>query len=749
MAQNGGEINRKSEKVRRANRIIQNRTMILMAVLGVLVFLILVIKLFSLQILRHDELEAKALDQQTRSTEVAATRGTIYDRNGNIMAISATAETVFLSPLEMDRALSDKDNPVAWTKDSVAQKLSEILEINKEGILKKMERTDSQYEVLKLRVEEDVADQIRTFINDEGVVGVYMVTDAKRYYPYATLASQIIGFVGTDNYGLYGLEARYNDVLDGETGLVVSTKDPTGSDMLYGYEQYYKAQNGSDIVLTLDATVQYYVEKALSEMVTSTEAQGATGIVMDVETGAVLAMASSPTYDLNDPSAVYESRLASLVKDGQLNLADAQLRQWRNRAINDTYEPGSTFKVLTLAAALEEGVIDENTTFDCTGSIHVLDATIHCSNRAGHGHQTLEQTAGNSCNPAFITYGLRLGTEKFYRYMKDFGLVNGSGIDLEGEALGIFAPQETASELDLACYAFGQNFNTTPVALISAQAACINGGYLHTPYVVERVVDSEGNVLSSHDSTPVRQVVSEETSALVRQCLEYVVSSGTGRNGQVHGYRIGGKTGTADKGNTGEVVLSFMCFAPADDPKYIMLLTLDSPTGEGRGGGGTVAPYASRIMGEILPYLGVEPSYSAEELLGSDTTVNYVIGMTVADAEEKLKSKGFSVKVVGDGDTVTDQTPEGGTVIPGKSRVILYAGSEKPDTLCTVPSLVGLSPSEANMAVSSAGLLLRFTGTTDSGSDSVRVINQSEAAGAQVEAGTVISVQLSDSGVTD
>ena len=749
MAQNGGEINRKSEKVRRANRIIQNRTMILMAVLGVLVFLILVIKLFSLQILRHDELEAKALDQQTRSTEVAATRGTIYDRNGNIMAISATAETVFLSPLEMDRALSDKDNPVAWTKDSVAQKLSEILEINKEGILKKMERTDSQYEVLKLRVEEDVADQIRTFINDEGVVGVYMVTDAKRYYPYATLASQIIGFVGTDNYGLYGLEARYNDVLDGETGLVVSTKDPTGSDMLYGYEQYYKAQNGSDIVLTLDATVQYYVEKALSEMVTSTEAQGATGIVMDVETGAVLAMASSPTYDLNDPSAVYESRLASLVKDGQLDLADAQLRQWRNRAINDTYEPGSTFKVLTLAAALEEGVIDENTTFDCTGSIHVLDATIHCSNRAGHGHQTLEQTAGNSCNPAFITYGLRLGTEKFYRYMKDFGLVNGSGIDLEGEALGIFAPQETASELDLACYAFGQNFNTTPVALISAQAACINGGYLHTPYVVERVVDSEGNVLSSHDSTPVRQVVSEETSALVRQCLEYVVSSGTGRNGQVHGYRIGGKTGTADKGNTGDVVLSFMCFAPADDPKYIMLLTLDTPTGEGRGGGGTVAPYASRIMGEILPYLGVEPSYSAEELLGSDTTVNYVIGMTVADAEEKLKSKGFSVKVVGDGDTVTDQTPEGGTVIPGKSRVILYAGSEKPDTLCTVPSLVGLSPSEANMAVSSAGLLLRFTGTTDSGSGSVRVINQSEAAGAQVEAGTVISVQLSDSGVTD
>ena len=388
MDANNGGMNRKSEKVRRANRVIQNRTMIVMVVLGVVVFIALFFKLFSLQILRHDELEAKALDQQTRSTEVTATRGTIYDRNGNIMAISATAETVFLSPLEINRALSDKDKPVPWTKDSVAQKLSEILEINKEGILKKMERTNSQYEVLKLRVEEDVANQIRSYINDEGVQGVYMVTDAKRYYPYSTLASQIIGFVGTDNYGLYGLEARYNSILDGQTGLVVSSKDNAGNDMPYGYEQYYKAENGSDIVLTLDATVQYYVEKALAEMVNSTQAaNGATGIVMDVETGAILAMASNPSYDLNDPSAVYDGIVAEMVKNGKLDLAGAQLRQWRNKAINDTYEPGSTFKALTLAAALEEGVIDENTTFDCSGAIRVLDATIHCSNRRGHGHQ--------------------------------------------------------------------------------------------------------------------------------------------------------------------------------------------------------------------------------------------------------------------------------------------------------------------------------------------------------------------------
>lgn len=749
MNENNGEMNRKSEKVRRANRTIQNRTVIIMVVLGVLAFVALFCKLFSLQILRHNELEAKALDQQTRSTEVTATRGTIYDRNGNIMAISATAETVFLSPLEINRALEDKEEPVKWTKDSVAQRLSEILEINKEGILKKMERTDSQYEVLKMRVEEDVADQIRTYINDEGVQGVYMVTDAKRYYPYSTLASQIIGFVGTDNYGLYGLEARYNDILDGQTGLVVSTKDNAGNDMPYGYEQYYKAENGSDIVLTLDATVQYYVEKALAEMVAASGAtNGATGIVMDVETGAILAMASNPTYDLNDPSAVSDAVLADMMKNSKLDTAGAQLRQWRNKAVNDTYEPGSTFKALTLAAALEEGVIDTSTTFDCSGYINVLDATIHCSNRRGHGHQTLEQTAGNSCNPAFITYGLRLGKEKFYQYMKDFGILGSSGVDLDGEATGIFAPLGSATELDLACYAFGQNFNTTPVALIAAQAACINGGYLHTPYVVERVVDSSGNVLSSHDSTPVRQVVSEDTSAIVRECLEYVVSSGTGRNGQVAGYRIGGKTGTADKGQTGDLIMSFMCFAPADDPKYIMLLTLDTPAVDG-GGGSLVAPYCSRIMAEILPYLGVEPSYTAEELLGADTTVYYVVDMPVEEAQAKLKAKGFSVKVIGDGDTVTAQTPEGGAVIPGKSRVILYAGVEKPDTLCTVPSLVGMSPSEANLAVSNAGLILRFTGTTDSGASSVRVINQSETAGSQVRAGTVISAQLSDSGVTD
>ena len=390
-----------------------------------------------------------------------------------------------------------------------------------------------------------------------------------------------------------------------------------------------------------------------------------------------------------------------------------------------------------------------NTTFDCQGSIKVSDARIRCTST--HGHETLKETAANSCNPAFITYGLRLGNEKFYEYMKAFGLMDGSGVDLDGEATGIFMDADKFSQLDLACYAFGQNFNITPIALVSAQAACINGGYLHEPYLVEKITDDDGNVVYQHDNTPVRQVVSEETSAKVRECLEYVVSNGTGKNGQVTGYRLGGKTGTADKGKTGKVVVSFMCFAPADDPEIIMLITMDTPdeTVAAASGGGMVAPYAGKVMSEILPYLGIEPTYTAEELLGADTGVPNVVGLTVDEARQKMKDRGLDCRVVGDGDKITDQTPLGGAIIPGKSTVVLYAGEKKPDTKCTVPDLIGKTPSEANTAIANAGLLLRFSGTTDSNSGSIRVISQSEKAGSKVEAGTVITVQLSDTSVKD
>lgn len=752
MAENQNS-NRKNENVRRANRIIQTRSFVLMILMGVVMFVLLFFRLFDLQITRHEELQGKAVNQQTRRTVVTANRGTIYDAGGNILAISSSAETIILSPLEIDNAVNDTEDPVSWTKESLAAGLAEILGKDASAIRKRMDNVKSQYEVIQLRADEDTAAKVRSYVDENKIAGVHLVADTKRYYPYGSLAAQVIGFVGDENTGLYGLEAYYEKELEGQSGLVISSKDQAENDMLYTYEQYFAAKNGSDLTLTLDTTIQYYLEKGIESMVDKfSAANGASGIVMDAKTGGILAMASYPNYDLNDFLTVSDQTLQERIERGESTVADMQLLQWRNKALNDTYEPGSTFKILTLSAALEEGVVDKTTTVNCGGSVSISGYTIHCSNKNGHGLQTLVQSVGNSCNPAFINYGLRIGSEKFYEYMRSFGLMNTTGIDLGGEAVGVFAADSSFTQLDLACYAFGQNFTVTPLALIAAQAACVNGGYLHTPYLVERITDSDGNVTYRHDDTPVRQVISEQTSDTVRECLEYVVASGTGKNGQVAGYRIGGKTGTADKGQTGDVVVSFLCFAPADDPQVIMLITMDTPsraTGTYVSGGNMVAPTASTVMAEILPYLGVEPSYSAEELLGMDTTVPNVIGMSVEEAKTKLKDRALSYKIVGDGETITDQTPAGGAIIPGKSSVILYVGEEKSTDKCVVPHLIGKTPSEANTTATAAGLLIRFSGTTGSESSSVRVLSQSIDEGTEVEAGTVITVQLGDTSVTD
>ena len=752
MAANGNQ-NRKNESIRRANRVIQSRTFVLMLIMGILMFVLLFFRLYDLQITRHEELQGKAVSQQTRRTVVTASRGTIYDASGNILAISASAETIILSPLEIDQAVNSKTTPVSWTKDSLAAGLADILGKDAASIRKRMENTESQYEVIQLRAEEDVAAKVRAYVDENDIVGVHLVADSKRYYPYGSLAAQVIGFVGTENTGLYGLEAYYEEELEGQSGLVISAKDKAENDMLYTYEQYFAAKDGGDLTLTLDATIQYYLEKGMESMLDKfSAANGAAGVVLNAKTGGIMAMASYPNYDLNDFSTVQDKTLLERIERKESTLADMQLLQWRNKALNDTYEPGSTFKILTLAAALEEGVVDKTTTVNCGGSVTISGYTIHCSNKNGHGLQTLVQSVGNSCNPAFINYGLRVGNEKFYQYMESFGLMNTTGVDLGGEAVGVFASPSSFTQLDLACYAFGQNFTVTPLGLIAAQAACVNGGYLHTPYLVERITDSEGSVVYRHDDTPVRQVISEETSATVRECLEYVVASGTGKNGQVAGYRIGGKTGTADKGQTGDVVVSFLCFAPADDPQIIMLITMDTPsraTGVYVSGGNMVAPTASSVMSEILPYLGIEPSYSAEELLGMDTTVPNVIGMSVDEAKAKLKERVLSCRVEGDGDTITDQTPAGGAIIPGKSVVILYANEKKSTDKCVVPTLLGRTPSEANTVAVNAGLLIRFSGTTGSESSSIRVLSQNLEAGTEVDAGTVITVQLGDTSVTD
>lgn len=815
---------RKSDAARRANQVIRGRTMLIMLLLGVASFTVLFWKLYDLQINRHDELKAEAVSQQTDSMVISASRGTIYDKNGEIMAISYSTETVLLDPGGVQDFVESQEQKIQDAAEEAAEKgapytapevldqayiargLSRILDVEEETILEHLENTANRYWEVKKKVDQDVADEVRRFINgeidDEGnqlttvdedgntvlistggrptrIQGISLTPDTKRLYPFGSLAGNVIGFVNANNMGAYGLEASYDDVLSGSTGLTITPTNVNGTPLLFsGGEQMFDAENGSSLVLTLDTNVQYALEKGLESMLDKYDAaNGGTGIVMDVNTGGIVAMASYPNYDPGDFSTIYteglQAELDAALAEIQQNrstyeteeaynqaLANAratiQFKQWRNKCYQDTYEPGSTFKPITLATALEEGVVNMNTTFTCTGSIHVegWGKPINCSKRAGHGTQTLKVATGNSCNPAFVTMGLKIGTEAYYRYLKSFGLMETTGIDLPAEAEGIFANEDSfnSNVVSLAAYSFGQTFNVTPLELIRAQAATINGGYLYTPYLVEQVLDDEGNILSQHETTAVRQVISEETSAKVRECLEWVVSDGGGRNGQVTGYRIGGKTGTADKTGTKDVVVSFMCFAPADDPQYIMLLTMDTPsrtTGTAVFGGTMVAPVASQIMSEILPLLGVEPDYTAEELVGADTTVPNVVGQTREAAEDRLADLGFTFRTVGDGDTVTDQTPAGGAIVPGNASIILYLGQEKPDTPCTVPNVVGKSASEANKAITNAGLIMKVTGTTTASSGNVYAITQSLPAGTEVAAGTVVTVQFGDNSVLD
>ncbi len=736
---------RRPESARRANRIIQSRTLLLMGVFGVLTFVLLFTKLYHWQITEHDDLQSVAVRQQTLRTTVEASRGTIYDRNGTILAMSASAETIFISPKEILENEQDQE--------LIADGLAEILGLDAEDILKKMEKTTSQYEELVKKADDELADKVREFINENDLKGIFLRPTSKRSYPKGTLASQVIGFTN-DLGGAMGLEATYDDVLTGESGMVVTARDRDGRAVLYQYDQYFDAENGCDLQTTLDTTIQYYLEKGVQELEARFgTGKGATGIVMDVNTGAVLAMASLPTYDLNSPSTIYNDFLTAGMTEEQIieNATDLRNRQWRSKAINDTYEPGSTFKTLTLAMALEENVVDLNTGFYCGGNTTIEGQKIWCSKRTGHGQQDLSTAFANSCNPAFINIGLRIGNAKFYQYMKDFGLTEKTGIDTTGEASGFVNKEIEYSTLALACYAFGQNFNVTPIALLAAQCACVNGGYLYTPYLVEQITDQDGNVVSKHDPTPIRQVVSEETSALVREIMENEVTSGTGKHGQVAGYRIGGKTGTADKVG-GNVIVSFVCFAPADDPQVMMLLTLDEPnkwTGTYVSGGNMVAPIASSVMSEILPYLGIEPSYTAEELVGADKTVPNVIGLSKDAAVEKLAVSGFTCRTVGDGDAVTDQTPVGGAIVPNSAEIILYLGAEKSTEKCIVPNVVGDSAATANQKIVNAGLIMGVSGATNASSSTVRAISQSVDPGTEVEAGAVVRVQFSDSSVRD
>ena len=798
---------RKSDAARRANQVIRSRTVLVMLLLGIVTFAVLFWKLYDIQIRQHSVLQEKAIEQQTRSAVVNASRGTVYDRNLNTLAISATAEDVNISPMRIAefvesqkekqekaaKKAADKGEtytaPILRDQAYIAKGLSRILGVEQETLETRMTKTNYDYWNIKKRADQTVSDEVRRFINGEidpdgnevpesdrvKLQGVWLQPSSKRYYLYGSLASGVLGFVNSDGVGSVGLEAKYDDTLTGTAGYTISARNAAGTELMYNYEQIFDAENGHSLVLTLDANVQMSLENGLESMLKKYGAKnGGTGIVMDVNSGAIVAMASYPNYDLNDYGTIFDDALKTKL-DTELAKIDAKRStyeseeayaearsaainsavqsQWRNKCIDSTYEPGSTYKPITLAAALEEGKVTKNSTFYCSGSTRVQgwNKPIYCSNHSGHGQQTLIEAVGHSCNPAFISMGLSVGTETYYKYLKSFGLMDKTGIDMIGEVKGIFQDEKSFNSqvVSLASYSFGQTFNVTPIELIRAQAACVNGGYLYQPYIVEQVLDEDGNVLSQHDSTPVRQVISEETSAIVREALEYVVSSGSGKNGRVAGYRIGGKTGTADKTGTRkttrEVVVSFMCFAPADDPQYIMLLTMDTPsrnTGTAVYGGTMVAPTASQIMGEILPALGIEPDYSAEELSGADAAVPYVVGKTAEEAKAALKSAGFTYRTVGSGETVTDQTPAGGAIVPNNASVVLYLGAEKSDTPSTVPDVTGKTPTEANKALTNAGLIMKVAGATSASGGSVTAISQNAEAGSQLPAGSVVTVRF-------
>jgi len=745
----------------RANETIRRRTLVIMFFIGFVLFIPLIIQLFVLQIVRHEELELRAVSQQTRDTVISPTRGTIYDRNMNVLAMSASVETVFISPAEIE---SDED------ARTIALGLSRILEVDYEKIMTMTTKKESYYQVVRSKIDKALADQVRLFIlENDNIRGIYLETDYKRYYPYGAFASHVVGFVTNDNLGAEGIEAVYNSELQGSEGRVISAKNARGSDMPDNYEKYYDAEDGYSAVLTIDETVQQSLENNLEQAIEQYFVEErATAIAMDVKTGQILGLAVKGDYDLNSPRVIQSEEILEELEDEELTeeqrqelLVNAQYAQWRNKAVSDAYEPGSTFKIITAAAALEENAVSLEDTFVCNGSLMVAgwDEPISCWKKAGHGTQTFAEGVQNSCNPVFITTGQRLGYEKFYEYMEAFGLLDKTGIDLPGESSGQALSWENfdGQWVSLSVYAFGQTFTVTPIQLITAISAVANDGVLMQPYIVKELVDSNGVIVKSNEPTAVRQVISEETSDVVCQILESVVTEGTGSNAYVAGYRVGGKTGTGEKRSlskedqNGNYVVSFVGIAPADDPQVAVLVTLDHPTlgtNSNRSGGIMAAPVVGNIMREILPYLGVEPVYTEAELATIDMLVPDCTGMTEEEAAEALEKAGFaSYRVVGDGETVTDQIPAPGRMVPASAQIVLYMGEEKPTDTVEVPNLRGLSAEYANEALTDRGLIMKATGATSS--SNTQVSAQSHEPGTEVDRGTVITVQFLNADAND
>lgn len=711
------------------------------------------LRLGYLQLIQGSELQKRAVDQQLADTELSAKRGTIYDTNGKILAASASVWKVVLAPIYFD---NDEERHI------VAKGLSEILDVDEETIFKKAQQNNYYVEV-KRQIESDTREKVLEFIDElaeehEIYSTVYLLDDYKRYYPYGSLASSVIGFTGSDEQGLAGLEYQYEETLSGTPGRLVTAVDALGGEMPFEYSQNIAARDGNNLVLTIDETIQSIAEKYMLQGIETNKVYNrGVCIIMDVNTGAVKAMASVEGFDLNDPFTLSDEKEKELEKLPEADRANARYEalsnMWRNKAVSDTYYPGSVFKMCTASMALEEGLVSESSTFYCNGSYTVADQSISCHYHDGHGTQTLRESIKNSCNPALMQIGELLGIDLFNQYYDAFGFSEKTGIDLPGEADDIYFDRDTMGEVHLATASFGQNFAITPIQMVTAVASIANGGYLVQPHMVEQITDSKGNIINTTSTEVKRQVISEETADLVCDILEENAVSGSAKNGYVAGYRVAGKTGTSEKkvdlndDGVDDYIASFCGFAPADDPQVVCLVFFDTPTGDNYYGSQVAAPVFAKIMAEVLPYLEVATQYTEEELEALDTTTDTYIGMSVTDAEAAAEGSGFTTWVKGDGDTVLAQMPEAGTKIPQGGNVVLYTDSESTSDTTTVPNLTGYTVSDVIYFASYYNLNVSISGmSTSSASLSY---SQSIPEGSQVAPGTVITVTFSAGGVAD
>ena len=751
------------------------------AVLGLLAFVPMALRLYDLMVVNYDYYAREALRNQTRTTYVTAMRGAIYDRNMNTLAASVGVENVYLDPHELKQSKADLS--------AIAAFLGELLDVDPESIEKKGKDLSKRYQMVAARVDRETGAKIRSYIQENDISGIHLEPNSQRCYPMGTLASQVIGFTNASNTGSEGVEAACDRYLTGGNDKVVTTKGNNEMDMPFSFEKFVSATPGCSVVLTLDSTVQACLEKRMEEAIARYDVQnGAFGLVMNVKTGEILAMATLGGYDPNDYQTILDPKAAAQVEELRLAylcepegsegytakkkayqeaMTAARLKQWRNRVLSDGYEPGSTFKVLTMAAALDSGSIDLDTNFYCKGAEQIPGRSqlLHCWRSAGHGSEKTPQALQNSCNIAFAHIALKMGGETFYKYVQRFGILEKTGIDLAGESKGVFFDKALVTDTDkwgtasLTSGSFGQTFKLTPLQLARAISSVVNGGYLMEPYIVSEVLDAKGNTVLKQEPTIVRRTISRETSDTMRGLLRSVVTEGTAKNASVAGFSIGGKTGTSEKidvfdengSRVTDKIVSFVGVAPMEDPSYLVLVALDTPsrsTGIYISGGVMAAPTVGSVMSDILPYLEVERNYTEEDAAGREMVLQDWTGETRKNAENALKALGLTARVIGDGETVTGQIPAAGETVSGDSQVLLYCGETPEAEDVTVPDFLGMDRMKAAQAAQDAGVNLLILGNTDI-SPEVTAAEQSVPPGTKVPRGTTIRVQFLNTKAAD